>query len=493
MGCMSSKNHRPNGPQAMGNVVVDQPTGNGYPQIIHPADRVQLGGFPTDGANIVPPPTPASQPPPPGNHNHHHHHEHHHQRHHREGGDPLGLHRHGRRRHRNNNNQQQQAIQLRLPQGADGADMDDDTYIAHMLQLEEMIASGVLQVEQPGGGTGGNGGGRRHRRGGGGDAAPREGDAADGQQQQPILGPGGGLARGQPVVLVGAGGRRLFLYPRQQQQQEPAPLPGLHPEEVQALPTFIFSAPRKQDGQTGEEDDEPASDNHTVMSEESGIASATECTICYESKIGKEVRLLPCLHSFHIECVDPWLQGHKNCPCCCTEVNLSVVPASVLNPDRDNNNNNSPRNTTTDEIHSSSLPPIDTTTTTTAPPPLSSNRGLPPVVTTETSPEINMSLASPTNTAETPPSHFTHHHYPQHPQPNPHQHFADNLPNPPPTHRDSTETDDDIQSRVHITTLPLPSSPLGDRDVAVDRLSMGSGVILNPPHTFHLDSETVEL
>eukprot|EP01080_Neovahlkampfia_damariscottae_P012000 gene12000-5400_t len=41
------------------------------------------------------------------------------------------------------------------------------------------------------------------------------------------------------------------------------------------------------------------------------------CVICYEEfKIGESVRKLPCLHLFHSNCIDEWLQQSRNCPLC---------------------------------------------------------------------------------------------------------------------------------------------------------------------------------
>lgn len=65
---------------------------------------------------------------------------------------------------------------------------------------------------------------------------------------------------------------------------------------------------RVGDGPRGEEDD-------------------TECSICccdYEA--GEELRTLPCLHSFHRDCIDKWLcsdhPGARACPVCHTEVGI---------------------------------------------------------------------------------------------------------------------------------------------------------------------------
>ncbi|KAJ3694223.1 hypothetical protein LUZ60_009703 [Juncus effusus] len=55
-------------------------------------------------------------------------------------------------------------------------------------------------------------------------------------------------------------------------------------------------------------------------SENDGLSM--ECSICLSSvEEGEIVRVLPkCKHSFHGNCVELWLQGHKTCPVCRMEV-----------------------------------------------------------------------------------------------------------------------------------------------------------------------------
>ena len=41
------------------------------------------------------------------------------------------------------------------------------------------------------------------------------------------------------------------------------------------------------------------------------------CTICLEDlEVGDEVFLLPCLHKFHKDCLNPWMKNSKDCPIC---------------------------------------------------------------------------------------------------------------------------------------------------------------------------------
>ena len=46
------------------------------------------------------------------------------------------------------------------------------------------------------------------------------------------------------------------------------------------------------------------------------------CAICMcDFEMGENVRYLPCKHYYHDKCVDGWLKGHRNCPCCRQDIN----------------------------------------------------------------------------------------------------------------------------------------------------------------------------
>lgn len=41
------------------------------------------------------------------------------------------------------------------------------------------------------------------------------------------------------------------------------------------------------------------------------------CAVCLcEYEEGEELKILPCLHRFHAECVDTWLRNSATCPVC---------------------------------------------------------------------------------------------------------------------------------------------------------------------------------
>ncbi|KAH9188439.1 hypothetical protein AeNC1_009589 [Aphanomyces euteiches] len=52
-------------------------------------------------------------------------------------------------------------------------------------------------------------------------------------------------------------------------------------------------------------------------------SKAQECLVCrYNFATGDEIRTLPCFHTYHSECIDPWLRINKVCPVC--QVSIEV-------------------------------------------------------------------------------------------------------------------------------------------------------------------------
>ncbi|KAG8072939.1 hypothetical protein GUJ93_ZPchr0006g44917 [Zizania palustris] len=70
---------------------------------------------------------------------------------------------------------------------------------------------------------------------------------------------------------------------------------GLEESAIQALPAFRYRKANNKD-----------------------TADSNECAVCLsELQQEERVRLLPsCLHVFHVDCIDTWLQGNANCPLC---------------------------------------------------------------------------------------------------------------------------------------------------------------------------------
>jgi hypothetical protein len=41
------------------------------------------------------------------------------------------------------------------------------------------------------------------------------------------------------------------------------------------------------------------------------------CSVCMlKMNNGQQIRILDCIHKFHIECIDKWLKDHSACPMC---------------------------------------------------------------------------------------------------------------------------------------------------------------------------------
>jgi len=73
----------------------------------------------------------------------------------------------------------------------------------------------------------------------------------------------------------------------------------------------------------------PSLSSSTVSSSslKAGLKTATDttrkCAVCLEPQIaGQTLRSLPCLHNFHIDCIDPWLRIKPVCPVCHIQVVL---------------------------------------------------------------------------------------------------------------------------------------------------------------------------
>ncbi|MCL7027073.1 hypothetical protein MKW94_009176 [Papaver nudicaule] len=75
----------------------------------------------------------------------------------------------------------------------------------------------------------------------------------------------------------------------------------------------------------------PKSTYSAVKNNKKVIESAV-CPVCseyYEDE--DELRILPCNHAFHTECVDGWIVSHANCPYCRYNLLEAIVPESTLN------------------------------------------------------------------------------------------------------------------------------------------------------------------
>ncbi|XP_067949808.1 E3 ubiquitin-protein ligase arkadia-A-like [Watersipora subatra] len=68
-----------------------------------------------------------------------------------------------------------------------------------------------------------------------------------------------------------------------------------------------------------------------VASDSDQGSSNEKCTICIsEYKTGEHVRRLPCLHLFHRDCVDRWLNSNKRCPMCRVDIEATILEAAGM-------------------------------------------------------------------------------------------------------------------------------------------------------------------
>lgn len=57
-----------------------------------------------------------------------------------------------------------------------------------------------------------------------------------------------------------------------------------------------------------------------------GCKKARECVICMiEFCVGDSIRYLPCMHTYHVTCIDDWLMRSLTCPSCMEPVDAALL------------------------------------------------------------------------------------------------------------------------------------------------------------------------
>jgi len=52
-----------------------------------------------------------------------------------------------------------------------------------------------------------------------------------------------------------------------------------------------------------------------------GDENENKCTICLcEYQRGDNVTALPCIHKFHVDCINLWIRTSRTCPICRTNI-----------------------------------------------------------------------------------------------------------------------------------------------------------------------------
>lgn len=79
------------------------------------------------------------------------------------------------------------------------------------------------------------------------------------------------------------------------------------------------------------------------------------CAICMmEFAPGEAVRFLPCMHYYHIQCVDGWLMRALTCPTCMERVDLAILANQGLHMQPMTRPGHPPRNNSTSSLSSES-------------------------------------------------------------------------------------------------------------------------------------------
>lgn len=63
-----------------------------------------------------------------------------------------------------------------------------------------------------------------------------------------------------------------------------------------------------------------------ILAYDEAVNKHKECVICMaEFKTGERVRYLPCVHVYHVSCIDGWLMRSFTCPSCMEPVDAALL------------------------------------------------------------------------------------------------------------------------------------------------------------------------
>ncbi|XP_047322878.1 E3 ubiquitin-protein ligase SDIR1-like [Impatiens glandulifera] len=106
-------------------------------------------------------------------------------------------------------------------------------------------------------------------------------------------------------------------------------IPSMSEEEINYLPVHKYKMSSSESGSGGFPFRHGSSSSPSEMMQDisigvggtKGMGDELTCIVCLEQvNIGEAVRSLPCLHQFHVSCIDPWLRQQGTCPVCKFEI-----------------------------------------------------------------------------------------------------------------------------------------------------------------------------
>lgn len=128
----------------------------------------------------------------------------------------------------------------------------------------------------------------------------------------------------------------LGRFPAQQSSQPQL----LTKEQVMELPESIYLIPNYDAAFSTRTIALDEEDSNSLTVENAQHQSTAVCVICIdEYKVGEKLRVLPCSHTFHTECIVPWLtERHSSCPLCKYNINNKIENENVAEGDQEERN-----------------------------------------------------------------------------------------------------------------------------------------------------------
>lgn len=126
-------------------------------------------------------------------------------------------------------------------------------------------------------------------------------------------------ALSQPIYYPPYSSSLFAQYPSEEKQIQLAKRIGL----IQHLPTGTYDGGgSNNNGEGGGGENE----NGNNGSDSGSTKNLRECVICMvEFSKGDSIRFLPCLHTYHVHCIDDWLMRSFICPSCMEPVDVALL------------------------------------------------------------------------------------------------------------------------------------------------------------------------